>query len=71
MHGDVGPMQGQATHFVRYAPEDIPYGKNRYTTETKRLYQVLDRRLKSHKWQVGDKYSIADINAYLWLQYYK
>ncbi|GAK64142.1 glutathione S-transferase C-terminal-like protein [Moesziomyces antarcticus] len=71
VHGGIGPMQGQANHFVRYAPEDIPYGKNRYVTETKRLYQVLDRRLKDHDWLVGDKYSIADINAYPWLQYYK
>lgn len=71
VHGGVGPMMGQSNHFVRYAPEDIPYGKNRYMTETKRLFQVLDIRLKDHDWLVGDKYSIADINAYPWLQYYK
>lgn len=56
---------------VEYAPEDIPYAKSRYVTEVKRLYQVLDSRLKDHDWLVGDKYSIADINAYPWLQYYK
>ena len=33
-------MQGQANHFVRYAPEKIEYGINRYTNETKRLYQA-------------------------------
>lgn len=38
--GGLGPMQGQANHFVRYAPEKIEYGINRYTNETKRLYQV-------------------------------
>ncbi len=48
-----------------------PLRKNRYVTETKRLSQVLDLRLKNHDWLVGDKYSIADINAYPWLQYYK
>ncbi|SPC63980.1 probable theta class glutathione s-transferase [Ustilago sp. UG-2017b] len=71
VHGGIGPMQGQANHFVRYAPEDIPYGKTRYIDETKRLYSVLDSRLRTHRWLVGDKYSIADINAYPWLQYYK
>ena len=54
-----------------YAPEDIPYGKERYVTETKRLYRVLDMRLKDHEWLVGDKYSIADLNAYPWLQLYR
>ncbi|SAM63775.1 probable theta class glutathione s-transferase [Ustilago bromivora] len=71
VHGGIGPMQGQANHFVRYAPEDIPYGKTRYIEETKRLYSVLDSRLRTHRWLVDDKYSIADINAYPWLQYYK
>ena len=33
-------MQGQANHFVRYAPEKIYYGMNRYVNETKRLYEV-------------------------------
>ena len=33
-------MQGQANHFVRYAPEKIEYGINRYTNETKRLYKA-------------------------------
>ncbi|KAI5452908.1 Glutathione S-transferase 2 [Naganishia albida] len=44
-HGGVGPMQGQANHFYRYAPEKIPYGINRYIAETKRLYSVLEDRL--------------------------
>ena len=35
-------MQGQANHFVRYAPEKIEYGINRYTNETKRLYKVCE-----------------------------
>lgn len=38
--GGLGPMQGQANHFVRYAPEKIEYGINRYTNETKRLYKA-------------------------------
>ncbi|TQS32222.1 hypothetical protein Golomagni_07467 [Golovinomyces magnicellulatus] len=55
VHGGIGPMQGQANHFVRYAPEDIPYGKNRYVTETKRLYQVLDRSRLAGGRQVLDR----------------
>ena len=35
--GGVGPMQGQANHFVKFAPEKIPYAMNRYVDETKRL----------------------------------
>ena len=33
-------MQGQANHFLRYAPVKIEYGINRYVNETNRLYQV-------------------------------
>jgi len=41
----LGPMQGQSNHFSRYAPEYIPYGVARYSTETKRLYSVLESAL--------------------------
>src|SRR3970040_1434983 len=44
--GHVGPMLGQAHHFLRYAPEKIEYAMNRYRNEARRLYAVLDRRLK-------------------------
>jgi hypothetical protein len=36
----LGPMQGQANHFTRYAPEHVQYGIDRYTNETRRLYKV-------------------------------
>lgn len=55
-------MQGQANHFYRYAPEKIQYGIDRYINETKRLYRVLDDRLKDRDYLVGDgrgEYSIA------------
>lgn len=45
MQSGLGPMQGQANHFYRYAPEKIEYGIKRYQTETKRLYKVLEDRL--------------------------
>ena len=52
-------MQGQATHFVRYAPEQIEYAANRYINETHRLYEVLEKRLEGHEWLAADEYTIA------------
>ncbi|MCJ1300232.1 hypothetical protein MMC08_003027 [Hypocenomyce scalaris] len=49
MQSGIGPMQGQANHFYRYAPEKIEYAINRYQTETKRLYQVLEDRLSQQE----------------------
>merc|ERR1711868_25705 len=49
MQSGIGPMQGQSNHFTRYAPEKIPYAINRYQTETKRLYQVLNDRLAAER----------------------
>jgi glutathione S-transferase len=65
----LGPMQGQANHFVRYAPEKIEYGVNRYVNETRRLYGVLDKHLASSKsgFIVGDHISIADITTIGWV----
>lgn len=63
----VGPMQGQAHVFLHYAPEKIPFAIDRYTRETKRLYEVLDNRLKDHEFLVDD-YSIADIATWPWVR---
>ncbi|KAL0949761.1 hypothetical protein HGRIS_009800 [Hohenbuehelia grisea] len=68
-HGGVGPMQGQANHFGRFAPEKVPYAIKRYLDETKRLYGVLEIRLKDRDWLAGPgkgKYSLADINVIPW-----
>ena len=40
LQGGVGPMQGQANHFLRYAPVKDDYGITRYHQETMRLYKV-------------------------------
>jgi glutathione S-transferase len=63
LNAGVGPMQGQANHFTRYAPERIEYGVNRYQNETRRLYGVLDKHLQDAgtEYLVGDKCTIADI----------
>ncbi|KAF2274968.1 putative glutathione S-transferase [Westerdykella ornata] len=65
----VGPMQGQANHFTRYAPEHIEYGVNRYQNETRRLYGVLDKHLSSNNthYLVGEKCTIADIAHFGWV----
>jgi len=67
----LGPMQGQAHHFVRYAPEKIKYGMDRYVNETRRLYGVLDKQLAASKsgFLVGDHISIADITSVGWVMY--
>src|SRR6185503_18858865 len=65
--GGIGPMQGQAGVFFRYAPEKIPYAINRYQRETRRLYEVLDRRLGEAEYLAGD-YSIADMASFPWVR---
>ena len=62
----LGPMQGQANVFVRYAPEKIPFAIDRFQKETKRLYRALDARLTDREYLCGD-YSIADIATWPWV----
>ena len=64
--GGVGPMFGQAHHFLRAAKEPVPYGIERYTKETRRLYGVLNRRL-THRDFLAEEYSIADIATFPWV----
>jgi GST-like protein len=64
--GGIGPMQGQANVFFRYAPEKIQYAIDRYQNETRRLYEVLDLRLGEAEWLAGD-YSLADIANWSWV----
>ena len=64
--GGLGPMLGQAHHFRRNAPEQVPYAIRRYTEETARLYGVLNKRLGDSEYLV-ESYSIADIASYPWI----
>ena len=64
--GGVGPMFGQAHHFLRAAPEQVPYGIKRYTDETRRLYGVLEKRLGEAPFLAGE-YSIADMATFPWV----
>ncbi len=69
--GGLGPMAGQAHHFLKCAPSmdppnDLPYAQDRYRGEVARLYRVLDRQLAQNQYIAGDFYSIADMAAWPW-----
>ena len=66
--GHIGPMLGQAHHFLGYAPEKIEYAMNRYKNEANRLYGVVDKRLRESKYLACDEYTIADMATVPWLR---
>ena len=68
--GGVGPMLGQAHHFLRYNRGKAPYAEERYAAEAKRLYTVLDTRLADHQYLAGT-YSIADMATWPWISRYE
>ena len=64
--GGIGPMIGQAHHFLHGDPGHSEYGEKRYWTETARLYGVLEARLAARDF-VADDYSIADMAIWPWI----
>jgi GST-like protein len=64
--GGLGPMAGQANHFLVYAKEDLPYAKKRYSDEVHRLCGVMNKRLATRKFLAG-VYSIADMACWSWV----
>ncbi|MBV8525099.1 MAG: glutathione S-transferase N-terminal domain-containing protein [Acetobacteraceae bacterium] len=64
--GSLGPMAGQLSHFVNYAPGEHPYSLQRYAQEYKRCLGVLERRLEGRAFIV-DEYSIADMACWPWV----
>ena len=68
--GGLGPMAGQAHHFLHYAPEDLAYAKKRYVDECNRLYGVMNKQLQKHKYLAGEELSIADFAAWSWADLY-
>ena len=66
--GGVGPMLGQAHHFRLYAPEKIDYAINRYTSEARRLYGVMDKQLATRKFIACSQYTVADVAIFPWLR---
>jgi GST-like protein len=68
--GGIGPMLGQAHHFLKFNPGKAPYAEDRYRNEAHRLYGVLDRRLADREYLSGS-YSIADMATWPWISRYE
>ncbi|WP_407474710.1 glutathione S-transferase family protein [Sulfitobacter sp. PM12] len=68
--GGLGPMAGQAHHFLQFNPGKAPYAETRYATEVQRLYGVLDKQLDGQDYICGD-YSIADMACWPWVARYE
>jgi len=62
----VGPYSGQSVHFRQYAPEKNEYAINRYMYETQRHYSIIEARLATRKYMLGDSYSIVDMALWGW-----
>lgn len=68
--GGIGPMLGQAHHFLQFNPGKAPYAEERFHGEARRLYGVLDKRLAEHGYLAGD-YGIADMATWPWISRYE
>lgn len=62
----LSPFSGQAVHFLHYAPESLPYAKNRYVKEVARHYEVIEARLEESPYLAGAEYTIADMALWGW-----
>ncbi len=62
----IGPYSGQSVHFRLYAPENNPYAVNRYEHEARRHYNILDARLATQRYMLGDTYTIVDMAVWGW-----
>jgi GST-like protein len=69
--GGVGPMLGQAHHFLKFNVGKAPYAEQRYGAEAKRLYGVMDRRLGESRFLATDDFTIADIATWPWISRYE
>lgn len=64
----LSPFSGQAVHFRHFAPEPKDYAHRRYQFEAERHYGVLDGRLASRRFLLGEEYSIVDMAAWGWVR---
>ena len=62
----LGPMLGQAHHFLKYNKGKAPYAEERYFKEAQRLYGVLDRRLEGRGY-ICEDYSLVDMACWPWI----
>lgn len=63
-------LGGGMGHFFAYAPVKIEYAINRYAMETKRIFDVADKRLAQARFLAGEEYTIADMACFGWLRYF-
>ena len=68
--GGLGPMLGQAHHYLHFNPGKAEYAEERFSAEVKRLYGVLEKRLEGRDYIVDD-YSIADMACWPWISRYE
>jgi len=62
----VGPYSGQAVHFKHFAPAGLDYAVNRYVYEARRHFGILDTRLATRRYMLGDTYTIVDMAIWGW-----
>jgi len=62
----VGPYSGQAVHFQHHAPEKLPYAINRYVFEAERHFGIINDRLASRQYMLGDSYTLVDMAMWGW-----
>ena len=69
--GGVGPMFGQAHHFMFNPSEVVPYAQERYHKEAKRLYKVMNTQMQDNRYLAGDYYTVADIATFPWVDRFR
>ena len=69
--GGVGPMFGQAHHFMFNPSEVVPYAQERYHNEAKRLYKVMNSQMQDKPYLAGDDYTVADIATFPWVDRFR
>ena len=69
--GGVGPMFGQAHHFLFNPSEVVPYAQERYHKEAKRLYKVMNTQMQDNLYLAGDYYTVADIATFPWVDRFR
>jgi GST-like protein len=64
----LGPFSGQAVHFRHFAPGPEPYANNRYQYEAKRHWSIVEARLSTRRYMLGETYTIVDMAVWGWAQ---
>ncbi|MGI4813480.1 MAG: glutathione S-transferase family protein [Janthinobacterium lividum] len=62
----IGPYSGQSVHFRHHAPKDNDYALNRYDFEAERHWKIIDDRLASRRYMLGDEYTVVDMAVWGW-----